>query len=141
MGKKKFNQTWVNQTSLGNMFGLSAIKIGKILIELGLKDAQKGSATEKALSEGYARSTPLKDGTPYFMWNLQKVKSLISKDYTLLSKVDYWVNLVKKDLDKAYELMDKDQDKLAYMIIDSAYDEVPSDIIEQVKAKIEQLDL
>jgi hypothetical protein len=64
MSKKKFNRTWVNQTSLGNMFGLSAIKIGKILIELGLKDAQKGHATEKALSKGYALATPLKDGTP-----------------------------------------------------------------------------
>jgi hypothetical protein len=66
---------------------------------------------------------------------------LINKDYTLLCKVDYWVNLVKKDLNKAYELMDQDQDKLASMIIDCAYDEVPLDILEQVKAKIEQLDL
>jgi len=70
--EKKFNQIWSNQTNLGKKFGLSAIAVGKILVKEGLKDQKTKSATEKALNEGYAKSTPLKDGTPYFMWNIEK---------------------------------------------------------------------
>jgi hypothetical protein len=28
-------------------------------------------ATTKAIDEGYAKDTPLKDGTPYFMWDIE----------------------------------------------------------------------
>ena len=70
--EKKFNQIWSNQTDLGKRFGLSAIAVGKLLVEEGLKDQKTKLATEKALNEGYAKSTPLKDGTPYFMWNIEK---------------------------------------------------------------------
>ena len=65
--EKKFDQIWSNQTDLGKRFGLSAIAVGKLLVEEGLKDQKTKLATEKALNEGYAKSTPLKDGTPYFM--------------------------------------------------------------------------
>lgn len=33
---KKFNQVWANQTNLGKKFGLSAVDVGKILIEYEL---------------------------------------------------------------------------------------------------------
>ena len=65
--EKKFDQIWSNQTDLGKRFGLSAIAVGKLLVEEGLKDQKTKSATKKAQNEGYAKSTPLKDGTPYFM--------------------------------------------------------------------------
>ena len=57
---KKFKQIWTNQTKLGEGFGLSAIRIGRILVEHGLKDPKSNQATSKAIQEGYAKSTPLK---------------------------------------------------------------------------------
>ena len=95
--KKKFNQIWSNQTNLGKKFRLSAIAIGKLLIDNGLKDQKTKMATTKAIDEGYAKDTPLKDGTPYFMWNIEKVRPLIEKDHKPLSKVDYWVNEVQRN--------------------------------------------
>lgn len=50
--KKRFGDLWKNQTELGKKFGLSAIAVGKILTERGLKDGK--AATKKALDEGYA---------------------------------------------------------------------------------------
>src|SRR6266849_2292656 len=72
-GRQKFTDVWANQTYLGKQFGLTAIAMGK---ELRLQD-EDGNPTEQALSEGYCTSTPLKDGTPFFMWNGQKIEELM----------------------------------------------------------------
>ncbi len=136
--EKKFTQMWSNQTNLGKKFGLSAIAIGKLFVEEGLKDSKTKLATEKAINEGYAKSTPLKDGTPYFMWNIEKVRSLIEKDHKPLSKVEYWVNEVREVVKEAEKLAAEGQDKIAYMMYDSAYDDVPQNIREEVRAIIEK---
>ena len=135
---KKLNQVWINQTELGKKFGLSAIQVGQILIENELKDPKSAQATRKATEGGYAKSTPLKNGTPFFMWNLQKTKELISKKLIPLSEVDYWVNEVKKNLLEIDCLLKKGQDKLAYLIADQIYEEIPKKIQTEVRAKVEQ---
>jgi hypothetical protein len=107
-------------------------------MEADLKDSATKLATKKALDEGYAKSTPLKDGTPYFMWNIDKVRGLIAKDHQPLSKVDYWVNEVQKMLKQAEKMCNEGNDKLGFMLADSVYDEVPKDIRQEVRAKVEQ---
>lgn len=74
--RSTFANTWVNQTELGKHFGMSAVAIGKKLVELGLRGPDR-QPTEKALAEGFCRSTPLKDGTPFFLWNKKKVSTLL----------------------------------------------------------------
>jgi hypothetical protein len=75
-GRQKFTDIWANQTDLGKQFGLSAIAMGKKLKELGLR-GEDGNPTTLALGQGYCTSTPLKDGTPFFMWNRQQVEELM----------------------------------------------------------------
>ena len=70
-----FRENWGNQTELGKKAGMSAIEAGRKLKELGLRD-ERGIATPIALREGYCKATPLKDGTPFFMWNVEKVLRL-----------------------------------------------------------------
>lgn len=70
--KNKFKQTWKNQKEIGVIYGKSAIAVGKALIELGLKDSSTKNPTSKALSEEIAKSTPLKDGTPFYLWHKGK---------------------------------------------------------------------
>lgn len=135
---KKFSQVWSNQTELGKKFGISAIAVGKLLIEAGLKDPATKLASQKALDEEYAKSTPLKDGTPYFMWNIDKVRGLIAKEHQPLSKVDYWVKEVQKMLKQAEKMCNEGNDKLGFMLADSVYDDVPKDIKQEVRAKVEQ---
>jgi hypothetical protein len=57
-----------------------------------------------------------------------------------LSKVDYWVNEVRKTVREAERLDREGQDKLAYIIYDSAYDDVPKEIREEVRSIIEKED-
>ena len=75
--KNKFKATWKNQKELGLIYGKSAIAVGKALIELGLKDSSTKQPTEKALSEEIAKSTPLKDGTPFFLWHKVKTSRML----------------------------------------------------------------
>lgn len=77
--KQKFGDIWANLTNLGKQYGFSAIKMGKKLKELGLRN-QEGKPTEKALSEGFAKSTPLKDGTPFYMWHKRKITELMKEN-------------------------------------------------------------
>ena len=136
MPKKKFNQLWSNQTELGKKFGISAVAVGKILIQHGLKDLQTKQATEKAVSSGYTKVTPLKDGTPHSMWNIQKIKSLIAQQHSQLDEVDYWVQEVKKILVDAQKESDAGNDKIGYMMADFAFDDVPKHIRQKVKEKL-----
>lgn len=137
--KKKFNQKWTNQTELGEQFGLSAINIGKIMVEHGLKDPKSNQATSKAIQEGYAKSTPLKNGSSFFMWDRRKLKALISQKHAPVSTVDFWAHKVRSCLLEANKLMEDGQDKMASLMIDYMYEEVPENIRKEVKAKVEDL--
>jgi hypothetical protein len=75
-GQQKFTDVWANQTNLGKQFGLSAVAMGKKLKDLNLRD-EDGNPTAEALCQGYCTPTPLKDGTPFFMWNRQQVEELM----------------------------------------------------------------
>jgi hypothetical protein len=128
---------WSNQTEIGKRFGLSAVKVGNILVENGLKDPETRAATKKALSEGWAKSTPLKDGTPFWMWDSGRVKDLIGQDHQKIRSVEFYANEVRAILREAEELSEEGQDKLGWMMADYAYDEVPKDIRAEVKALVE----
>jgi hypothetical protein len=133
---KKFKNRYSNQTELGKRFGLSAIAVGKVLIEHGLKDSVTKHATRRALDEGYAVSTPLKDGTPYFMWDVAKVRSVLFEKHKPLPKVDFWLSHVESIYAKVVKANEEGH-KLAYMIVNSMYDDVPRDVLVEVKAKFE----
>jgi hypothetical protein len=75
MSKKKrpkFLHIWVNQIELGRKFDLSPVAMGEKLITLGLKN-HDGTPTQKALTHGFCQFKLLKDGTPFYKWNENKV--------------------------------------------------------------------
>ncbi|MEK6833249.1 MAG: hypothetical protein AABY32_04325 [Nanoarchaeota archaeon] len=137
---KKFKHIWSNQTKIGERFGLSGIAVGKILIENGLKDKNTKFATNKAIAQGYAISTPLQDGTPFFMWNKEKLKDLISGIHKPLTEVEFWVNRTREAIIDANKSMDNGNDKIGFIMMDCAYDEIPKNIKEEVVAIIEKED-
>jgi ribonuclease HI len=67
---------WSTQTELGRQFGLTARQIGTHLTELGLKDGSR--ATEQALADDLAAERTLKDGTPFFVWNGEKIPAMLA---------------------------------------------------------------
>jgi hypothetical protein len=109
-GQQKFTDVWANQTNLGKQFGLSAIAMGKKLKELGLR-GEDGNPTAQALAEGYCTATPLKDGTPFFMWNRQQVEELMRahghqrldpQEVKARELADSWVQVHKQWQDAVY---------------------------------------
>jgi len=127
--KEKFRDVWVNQSTLGKAFNLSAVAIGKKLKELELRQTD-GTPTTKALSEGYCRATPLKDGTPFFLWHKEKVKHLLqASGLQSLSEQELRCKELAGRLIEAERLSNQGQDKVAYMMQDSVYDEMePGDL-------------
>ena len=68
----KFKAIWKNQKEIGIIYGKSAIAVGKALIKLGLRDAQTKAPTEIAITDGIAKSTPLKDGIAFYLWQIDR---------------------------------------------------------------------
>lgn len=133
----RFRDTWSNQTDLGRKFGLSAIEIGKLLVEHGLKDPISKMPTPKAFSDGFTRSTPLKDGTSFFMWDVKKVEPILSQTHEKLSRIDrYAIDACKlmKDIDAMFA---RGEDKMACLTQDCLFTDVPSGMREEVKKRAE----
>jgi hypothetical protein len=124
MSKKKqqpprFRDIWVNQTELGQHFGISAVAVGKKLIEVGLRTEQK-EPTELAKTEGYCRFTPMKDGTPFYLWNKEKVAALFrDAGMSQLSKEEVEARVTASQLIALAEVAEETGiDKPLYFYID-----------------------
>jgi len=138
MGRKnKFAQHWGSQTDIGKKFGLSGIAVGKVLIEHGLKDQQSKEATQEALDGGFAKSTPLSDGTPFFMWSREKVGDLLRRSHHPLSYVDRWVHDVRRGIARAKRLEKQEGCTAAEWYLDHLVDEIPEKIRDEVLRRVE----
>jgi hypothetical protein len=116
---RRFRDIWVNQTELGQHFGMSAVAMGKKLYEVGLRTEQK-DPTEQAKTEGYCRFTPMKDGTPFYLWNKEKVAALLRESgMSQLSEIEVDARGTAQmliDLERQAE--ETGIDKLLYFAVD-----------------------
>jgi hypothetical protein len=139
MGRKNrnsFSQQWASQTKLGKSYGLSAVAVGKLLVQEGLRDPETKEPTAQALADGIAISTPLRDGTPFFMWSRDKVRPIF-EGHRRLSQAEVCANEVRATLRAADRLIERGDDKLGYMMGDFAYDEVPRALRAEVRRLVE----
>lgn len=77
--KNKFARKYRSLTDLGNIFNLSAIAVGKIFSEIGLRN-DDGSPSDFSFEKGLVVSTPLKNGTPHFRWHFHKCRETMIKN-------------------------------------------------------------
>ncbi len=142
MSKKKqykFKDIWANQTTLGKQFNLSAVEMGKKLKELGLKETD-GKPTEKALSEGFCKETPLKNGTPFFMWHKAKIARLLRSDgLKSLTAQEIRCRKLADRLIEAEGLSEQGDDKIAYLMYDEINSEIASEDIPIINRFLEEL--
>ncbi len=134
--KKKFSDIWVNQTNLGKHFGISSVAVGKKLMELGLRGIDK-QPTKEALSREFCKLTPLKDGTPFYMWNKGKVLRLFQNSgLEQLPQEDMEALEITKNLiDLNKKAKETGIDKLFWMFID----DIPSTQYEKINYYLEKL--
>ena len=135
--KNKFKATWKNQKEIGVIYGKSAIAVGKALIELGLKNSSTKAPTALALSEEIAKSTPLKDGTPFYLWHK-------AKTCEKLDSLEGWTrqSQEERDLQKLtfeyvswiIQALRADENGEHHVIVDGLYDEAQS-IAQQIRKR------
>jgi hypothetical protein len=56
-----------------------------------------------------------------------------------LSKIDYWIAEATKTMKEADRLCNEGSDKMGYMLADAAFDDVPKDIRDEVKARVQSV--
>lgn len=137
--KQKFSDIWVNQTTLGKKFNLSAVAIGKKLKELGLREAN-GNPSTKALEEGFCKATPLKDGTSFFMWHKSKVAELLKfGGLQSLTEQEIRCKELAETLIEANRLSERGDDQIACMMEDEVYEQMRSADIPLVNRFLKEL--
>lgn len=119
--KNKWAKTWVSQTDIGHTYGLSAIKVGRVLTELGLKD--KAGATQRAIDGGFAVSTPLADGTQHWRWHKAKVlRAFDEHGVERVSKQKQAQSRVKKEASSLFNqhkpLLEDGMDKMFWLEVE-----------------------
>jgi hypothetical protein len=115
---KKFRDIWLNQTRLGQRFGISAVAIGRKLRELGLR-GEDNLPTPEAVESGYCRSAPLRDGTPFFLWHADMVAArLRHAGLTELSAQEQRCRELAGEYIEMQRLWDEGRDKLASLLWD-----------------------
>lgn len=68
---------WVTQTELGREHGLSAVQVGNLITDAGLRDRSTRRPTERAIADGLAKEATLRDGTRFWLWSAEKVTPLL----------------------------------------------------------------
>lgn len=70
---------YASQTELGKLFGVSSHKIGKWLIECGLRTQTK-KPSNTAFEHGYVDQRPsTQPGTYFWVWNKEKTVALLTE--------------------------------------------------------------
>lgn len=71
-----FDFEFLSMKQLGKMFGVTSHKIGKWLIEIGLRDRNR-QPTQRAVNGGYCREHTDEDGIRFVVWHREKVTKLL----------------------------------------------------------------
>lgn len=131
--RSPFAARWASQTQLGRPYGLSAIAVGKRLSDAGLRDPDTKRPTPKALDEGWAIATPLRDGREHYMWSREKAKALFDPRERL-SPAERHAEDIRAARRQAARLEAEGQFKLADLTIDHAWESVPAQVRPVVEA-------
>ncbi|HMP03152.1 MAG TPA: hypothetical protein PKD86_00370 [Gemmatales bacterium] len=82
----KIKYNYLTQTQIGSLFGESSHKIGKWLVELGLRDEKSKKPTNEAHRGGYCETAPSGQVGYHWVWNAEKtVERLRQANHRLLS--------------------------------------------------------
>ncbi len=145
-GRNDFQREWGNQTDIGRHFGMTAVALGRFLIAQGLRDPVTKQATSHALDDGYAKATPLKDGTPFFLWNRQKLGGMLKgAGVRMASPVEYHTKRVYAEMSQLLRSRDDDDgsDKMARYawemwpdVMRDAVGDAPKDIRDTVSKAV-----
>ena len=127
---------FVTQSKLGEWFGISAQKIGKILTAHGLKD--RSGAIEKAVLGTLAKPVATKDGLSFWVWEATRVSKIIDESLGDVEKplLDKLTIQVADALQEARRLRNEGCDFVADLLLEQAYEGVPTGLIGLIRERL-----
>ncbi|WP_337173519.1 hypothetical protein [Paludisphaera sp.] len=130
--------SYVTQSRLGSWFGISSIKVGKILVMNGLKDCH--GATRMAVAGGYAKEAQTKEKLPFWVWDATRVSLILDEALGGVgtSFIDELVVQVGEALAEAHGLREGGNDFVAELIEDQALAGVPPGLVGLLRGRLSQ---
>jgi hypothetical protein len=127
--------SYMTQTRIGELYGLSAVAVGRILTDAGLK--MKDGVTPKAITCNYAEERLTAKGIVYWVWNSTSTcevveRALGASPKPTISKV---VQQVQECLDEADKLRATDE-FFSQLIEEHAYDDIPVGLANVVRTTL-----
>ena len=129
---------FVTQSKVGEWFGISALKVGKILVAHGLKD--RSVATEKAIVGGIAKQVTMKNGTPIWIWESGRISRLIDDALGDVEKpfIEKLTAQVGEALHEEKCLRNEGSDFVADLLLEQTFVGVPSGLIGLIRDRLDE---
>lgn len=124
MGKSKkdsFRRIWRTQTELGQTFGVSAVKFGKLLSQHGLRGEDK-EPTEHAKTHDFCHFVQPSGASGYWLWHNKNVSEYLVSlgvEKSGISDKEASISTEARKLAKAYkeaQKLDDEGSKLGHMM-------------------------
>lgn len=108
---------WINQTDIGNIYGITAVEVGRLLQKLDLKTFAE--VKKDVLEKGIAKEVLTKKGIVTYLWNTKEVCKILDNHINKLSNSDRILIDIIKELFHFNE-----NEKLTNMTIELLFDDL-----------------
>lgn len=99
MSNKPPSSAYATLTTIGNMFGLSAKQVGKVLTEQGYREPKTLLPTKVVLQDGLAVASTIPTGQQFWMWKRQDIANLLqSTGLQKKSEQEIWAHSTSNEI-------------------------------------------
>ena len=143
--KKSFRSTWQTLTEIGQQFGLSAVKTGKLLKEFELR-LDSGEPAQMAIDDNLCHIVEAKGQKPYWLWHGAKIGRIFEQRGIQRSAVSAKeaqktteARKLARSWLEAQAMLDRGDDKIGFMLADSILEELSAVGVDQFNTQLTAL--
>lgn len=142
--KNNFRRTWRTLTELGQEFDISALKLGNLLKQHGLRE-KGGEPTQRAKDGGFFEEIVPNEGKPYYLWHRDKTVEFLTNqgvEKNGVSAKEATKTTEARKLARAWieaQRLDDEGSKLGYMMACELEPEIKSIGVDLVQSQLKKL--
>ncbi len=125
---------YVNLTEICKIYDLTIIQMEEVMIKHGLM--KNSLATKKSLHNSMAKEFIFYGNKKRFLWDKRSLRRYLSKNSNMIESVKYWYEIIIDHIDECNELIEDGYDKEGYYMLSSIFDNVPIEILEDIKKMV-----
>lgn len=143
--KKSFRSTWQTLTEIGQQFGISAVKTGKLLKEFELR-LDSGEPAQIAVDDDLCHIVETNGQKPYWLWHGGKIGKIFEQKGIQRSAVSAKearktteARKLARSWMEAQAMLDQGDDKVGFMLADSIMEEIPAVGVDRFNSQLKAL--